>query len=340
MALRPHLIAGIIAGCVGVAAQPLPHLVPPVIRARDEHQYDAMKSAPVILLAEFTSATPSSAIWEVNKPAEVGGPMSPTIPMGLMQISAKVLVTIRSSQPETVTFYSWIYAGGSHGGSRLFNPQPGSIHIVFLREEGGILHTVGDYPAYDVEVPTRWLAAFVSEWGSLQNIGSNPLERIAAAHLKAEFEGVPDGEREHFSRGMQTLIGITSPFFVARQLDMMCRQLANPTGRSAACYTAAQAFPGRCQDYQLAMEADTPPLDGLRKLLEYCEASTPETIADLRAANWPLPDSESSWTITPERHRLALRLYASAMDAEFHQAACEAALSMPEARDIPECSSH
>ncbi len=301
-----------------------------------------MKSAPVILLAEFTSATPSSAIREVKKPAEVGGPMAPTISMGLMQISARVLVTIRGSQPETVLFYSWIYAGGKHGGSRLFNPLPGSVHIVFLREDSGILHTVGDYPAYDVEVPTRWLAAFASEWNSGQNIGPDPLERIVAAHLAAEFEGVPDGEREHYSPGLQTLIGITSPFFVARQLDIMCRQLANPAGRSAACYTAAQAFPGRCQDYRLAMEADTqlPPVDRLGKLLEYCEASTPELISGLRAANWPLPDSESNWSITPERRRLAMRLYASAIDADFHQAACEAAFSMPEARDIPECSSH
>jgi hypothetical protein len=134
VALRPRLIAGIIAGCVGAAAQPLPHLIPPVIRAHDEDRYEAMKSAPVILLAEFTSATPSSAIWEVNKPADVGGPMATTIPMGLMQISARVLVSIRGSEPETVLFYSWIYAGASHGGGRLFNPRPGSIHIVFLRE--------------------------------------------------------------------------------------------------------------------------------------------------------------------------------------------------------------
>jgi hypothetical protein len=339
MALVPRLIAGVIAGCVGAAAQPLPYLVPPVIRARDEARYEAMKSAPVIVLAEFTSATPSSAVWEVKKPAEVGGPMAPTIPMGLMQISARVLVSIRGSHPETVRFYGWVYAGGSHGGSRLFNPRPGSIHVVFLREDGGILHTVGDYPAYDVEVETRWLAAFVSEWGS-QDIGSNLLERIVAAHLKAEFGGVPDGDREYFSPGLQTLIGITNSFFVARQLDMMCHQLANPTGRSAACYTAAQAFPGRCQDYRLAMEADTQPGDGLRKVLEHCEASTAETISDLRAANWPLPDWESSWSITPERHRLAMRFYASAIDPEFHQAACEAARVMPEARDIPECPSH
>lgn len=299
-----------------------------------------MKSAPVILLAEFTSATPSSAIWEATKPAEVGGPMSPTIPMGLMQISARVLANIRGSQPDTVLFYSWIYAGARHGGNRLFNPRPSSIHIVFLREDGGILQTVGDYPAYDVEVPTQRSAAFLSAWDSLQNTGPNPLERIVAAHLKAEFEGVRDGDREHFSADMQTLIGITSPFFVARQLDTMCRQLANPPGRAAACYTTAQAFPGRCQGYRLAMEADSPSSDRLRNLLEYCEASTPETISDLRAANWPLADFESSWSVTPERHRLAMRLYASAIDAEFHRAACEAAFSMPEARDIPECSPH
>jgi hypothetical protein len=33
-----------------------------------------------------------------------------------------------------------------------------------------------------------------------------------------------------------------------------------------------------------------------------------------------------------------MRLYASAMDQEFRTVACEIAATMPEARDIPECS--
>ena len=129
---------------------------------------------------------------------------------------------------------------------------------------------------------------------------------------------------------------------MAGQLDTLCRQLANPSGRFAACYTTAQAFPGRCQYYRLAMEAETeaPRNDRLHKLFAHCEASAREEISGLRAANWPLPDFESGWSLTPERRRLAMRLYASAIDTEFHQAACEAAFSVPEARDIPECSSH
>jgi hypothetical protein len=33
-----------------------------------------------------------------------------------------------------------------------------------------------------------------------------------------------------------------------------------------------------------------------------------------------------------------MRLFASAMDPDFHSAACSAAAAMPEAKDIPECA--
>jgi len=47
-----------------------------------------------------------------------------------------------------VTFYTWIWNSGMHGGPRLFHPNPGSVHVMFLRRESGYLHTVGDYPNY------------------------------------------------------------------------------------------------------------------------------------------------------------------------------------------------
>jgi hypothetical protein len=339
VAVGRHLSAGIIAACLSAVAQASPQAVGPVIHARDEDKYQAMKSAPVILLAEFTSATAVSGIRDVPKPLEVGGPMAPTIPMAWVQISARVLLTMRGPERSAVQFDSWMYAGGKHGGSRLFHPSPGSVHVVFLREDNGILHTVGDYPAYDLEFPTRWLPAFISQWKSGKSLDADLFERIAAVQLQAEFESIRAAEREYFSPGMQALMGLTSPFFVAGQLDTLCRQLANPSGRFAACYLSAQTFPGRCQAYRLAIKADLEGTQayGLFKLLEYCEASAEEEISALRGSNWPLPDSESSWSITPERHRLAMRLYASAIDAEFHKAACEAAFSMPEARAIPEC---
>jgi len=249
---------------------------------------------------------------------------------------------MRGPEHDAVKFYSWMFAGGKHAGSRLFRASPGSVHLVFLREDYGILHTVGDYPAYDLEFPTGWLPAFISLWGSGQTLDADLFERIAAVRLRAEFESIPAAEREYFSPGMHTLIGLTSPFFVAKQLDTLCRDLANPFGQFAACYASAQAFPGRCRNYLLAMETEgaTPRDHGLHKLFVHCEASGREEIAGLRAANWPLPDVQSGWSITPERRRLAMRLYASASDTEFHQAACEAAFGIPEARDIPECSAH
>lgn len=74
--------------------------------------------------------------------------------------------------------------------------------------------------------------------------------------------------------------------------------------------------------------------------LARCEAQEQDTIGWLRTNNWSLPPgSEYGWSPTAKRHRLAVRLYASAMDVNLRAAACAAAATMPEARDIPECAS-
>jgi hypothetical protein len=331
-----RLGAALLAAALCTAASPA-NRIPTVIHAREEDKYQAMKSAPLIILGEVVNAKLISEARDVEKPKEVGGPMTPTIPLHLAQISAKVLLTLRGTERSSVQFYSWVFASGKHGGPRLFHVSPGSSHILFLREDGGYLHTVGDYPAYDLEVPSQWLPAFISQWNAGQDNGSDLLERLATTRLRTELEEMTSNRRDYWSYNTFDLIGLTSPFFIANKLDAFCHQFRNPFGRYAACEWTAREFPGRCGAYRLAREVDSKGVEAgpFAQELENCEASG--SIQYLRSTNWPPPFWEDDWRSTPERHRLTMRLYASAMDPEFHNAACQAAATMPEASDIPEC---
>src|ERR1700730_7990788 len=103
--------------------------IQPVIYAQDDQAALAMKSAPVILLVKITAVKLPGDMRTVAKPPEVGGPMTPTIPLYLARIRADVLLKLRGSVGRTVEFYSWVWASGSHGGPRLFHPTPGSSHV-------------------------------------------------------------------------------------------------------------------------------------------------------------------------------------------------------------------
>jgi hypothetical protein len=312
----------------------------PVIHARDEDRYEAMKSAPFIVMAEIESAKLVSNARDVEKPAGVGGPTAPTIPLHLAQISAKVLLTLRGTNLNTIEFYSWVWASGKHGGPRLFHPYPGSSHILFLRDDHGYLHTVGDYPSYDLEIPSRGVPTFISEWKSGSESRSDLFERLTTVRLGAELDtyDTSPADRWHtWSFDIHDLMGLTSPFFVASKLDSFCRNFANPFGQVAACEATAREFPGRCEAYRVAKKIATKGMEVsfYPDWAGDCEARMEDSIAFHRSRNWPL--FLFGWSETPERRRLAMRLYASATDPEFHKAACDAAATMPEARDIPEC---
>ena len=70
--------------------------------------------------------------------------------------------------------------------------------------------------------------------------------------------------------------------------------------------------------------------------LARCEAQEVNTIGWLRTYGRRYPGPDLRKPVRAEQKRLAMRLYASAMDRRVREAACEAAASMPEARDIPE----
>jgi len=138
---------------------------------------------------------------------------------------------------------------------------------------------------------------------------------------------------------MDDLTGLTGEFYVASQLDSFCLHLANRFGRFAACEGTAGLFYGRCEAYRLARAADSAGVEAthVTQALARCEAQEVNTIGWLRTNNWSLPPGggDYGWSPSAGRRRLAVRLYASAMDANVRTAACAAAATMPEARDIP-----
>ena len=315
----------------------------------DEEAAAVMKSAPVILLVTITGISLPGDMRRVKKPPEVGGPMTRTIPLYIARIRAKVLLTVRGSVGNDIEFYSWVWASGSHGGPRLFHPTPGSSHVMFLRREGGYLHTVGDYPSYDLEVWSRFVPGMLAAWNSGRNSLADPLERLVALRFRAEFESLSSSQlreqvslpvpKNYYVDGLPDLARLFDPFFVATQLDEACRHSTNPLGRFAACRATAEEFPGRCQAYRLAEEAYSEGVASsvVARDFQHCAARAQSLIRDLCSSHLPLRGFYYNWNPTPEGRRAALRLYASAMDPELRQAACQAAAAIPEARGIPEC---
>jgi len=326
-------------------------IIRPVIYAEDDQAAVAMRSAPVILLVKITGAKMTGDVRNVAKPPQVGGPMVPAIPLYFARINADVLITVQGQTRTAVEFYSWIWASGSHGGPRLFRPNPGAIRVVFLRDEGGYLHTVGDYPSYDLVLHSDWLPKLLSAWKSSQRSGGDPVERLLALRIRAEFESLSESQlRAHFgddgpkvnyhwATDTDDLVRLGGPFFVVTQLDDICLHSTNPSARFAACFVTARYFPGRCEAYQLARKATTDGFGGglLADLFTSCHVAEHNRIDDLQSGGGPRWGFYGA-SMAPQHRRETLRVYATAMDNEVHNAACEVAATIPEARDISECS--
>lgn len=166
--------------------------------------------------------------------------MVPVIPLHLARISAKPLLTIVGSATSPVEFYSWVWASGKHGGTRLFRATSGSVHVVFLTRESGYLRTVGDYPAYDIEVRLQFVEKFITNWKAGYLRGADLLERIAAVQLKAELETLDETEAAKYWLNTWELATLTSREFVVTQLSNLCASLTSPWARAKACTEHAQ----------------------------------------------------------------------------------------------------
>ena len=325
-------LALVIAGCHSPA-----RTIRPAIYSRPESKYQAMKLAPVIVIAEVLDY---KLITGPRKVLDPGNALNPPrwIPLHLARISANAVLGLRGNLRGPIQFYSWVWASGQHGGERLFRPLPGYWHVLFLREDNGYLHTVGDYPGYDLPIPRDLVTATLAGLQTAPENGSDVVERIVSVLLRSELESA-NGIYWSYTPNTMDAEGLTSWFYVAGLLESFCRHLANPFGRFAACMALPNEFSGRCEAYRLALEADSAGVEAERvtAALARCEAQKESAIAFYRSNGWLDPTISEGWRPNAERHRLAMRLYASAMDPDFRAAACEAAADMPEAHDIPEC---
>jgi hypothetical protein len=206
-----------------------------VIHSDDQQKAEAMRSAPLILLAKIEDVELYREPRQVENPESVGGPMVPVIPLHLAKISAKPLLFLRGSESDHITFYSWIWASGKHGGPRLFHATPESFHVLFLKRDYSYLHTVGDYPSYDIEVRSDRAQNFTSGWEAEPLRGEDLLERIAAVLLKADLESLDEADAARYWLNTYELVELTSRKFVASQLSNLCSSLPNPGGRVKAC---------------------------------------------------------------------------------------------------------
>jgi hypothetical protein len=230
------------AGLVTATCHPVQDAIVPVIPATASARAAAMKSAPVVVIAEIQSESlVSKRPKQVEKPEGIGGPMAPRIPLYLAKITAKALLTLRGAEPKNIEFYSWVWASGKHGGPRLFLGYTGSVHVLFLKNDAGYLHTVCDYPNCDLQIGSKWSTALIDTWRAGYGQDMELAERIVAVRLKGELAGVQD-DLSDYSRDMYDLVDFTSPSFVVGQLGSLCQSLTNPVGRKIACsFYAEQA---------------------------------------------------------------------------------------------------
>jgi hypothetical protein len=109
------------------------------------------------------------------------------------------------------------------------------FHVLFLRRESNYLHTVGDYPSYDIEVRSHCVQNFTAGWEAGLLRGEDLLERIAAVLLKADLESLDEADAARYWLNAYELVDLTSRKFVASQLSSLCSSLPNPGGRVKAC---------------------------------------------------------------------------------------------------------
>ena len=262
-------------------------VIRPVIHASEEEKYQAMKTAPVIVLAEVTGYELVSGPKKVGKPADGRNPAW-MVPLYLARISADVKLALRGGLRGPIQLYSWVWASGQHGGERLFQPYPGYNHILFLRDEGGYLHTVGDYPHYDLEIRRNWLQEVAAGLQSVSPNGSDVFERIVAARLKAEFKTATVISPNYWPLDGDDLAGLTSPFYVASVLDSLCRESLNRFARFAACEAIGSQLRGRCDAYRLARKADVEGVEAefIGGAFQRCEALEPQIIDWFNKNRW------------------------------------------------------
>src|SRR5580698_1726629 len=117
------MVLGIV-GCNSPA-----RIVRPLILTQPEAKYLAMKSAPLIVIAEVSDYKLVSGPREVEQPGDALNPKSTMVPLHLARMSANVLLPLRGGLRGPMQFYCWVWMSGTYGGARLFRPFPGYVHL-------------------------------------------------------------------------------------------------------------------------------------------------------------------------------------------------------------------
>ena len=313
-------------------------MIEPVTHVQSGDNYRAMRSASHIVVAEILGSRILAGPRSVVRLGDHGrGKVSnkPDIPLFLARILVKTKLNLRGELEGQVELYSWIWNSGKHGGARLFHPGPGTTHIFFLTKTAGYLHTVGDYPGYDIPISKALLPDVLERLRATSD--PDVFQRITRALLESELASATT-----FSNQYSPLLegaSLTSSYYVATLLDQFCHQMRNPPGRFAACMASAREFPGRCRAYGLAMQIGSPKIDRayIERQLAQCTSREHDSIAFYSARGWPAPWRDAGQGKGPEDRRRTMLLYASALDPGFRAAACNAASAMTEAADISEC---
>lgn len=226
------LTALLLAGC-----QSPGRLIRPVV-SRDVHEIGTrMRGAPIIVLAEIEEMRRILGPRDLPKrPSEFapGGYFMP-IPIVLAEIRARVPLVLRGSTPSEITFYSWILAYGSHGGYRLFNANPDTTHLLFLEQNGPYLHTVGDYPAHDLEMRESYVPIFTRRWRQDRPQDLTDIERLTAAWIETNLETLSSPGPPHYCRDYMDLVKLTGFDFIQSQLAAHCRAFPTALGQASAC---------------------------------------------------------------------------------------------------------
>ena len=186
-----------------------------------------MQSASVIVLAKVLDYKLVAGPREVEEPAQGPNPAT-MIPLHLAQISANAVLALRGTVRGRMRFYSWVWASGQHGGKRLFRPYPGYCHVLFLREESGYLHTVADYPAYDLALPCNRLSSIISGWQSGSGEESDLFERLVDVLLKTHLESADAIYENYEPPAMEDLVGLASDFFCRKSARLILSRLSKP----------------------------------------------------------------------------------------------------------------
>jgi hypothetical protein len=308
----------------------------PILHARPEDRYPSMRAATDVLLVKILHSALVSGPRDTPKPAELGGPATPTIPLHLARVRAQVLLSLRGGRTGTVGFYSWVWASGKHGGPRLFSAIPGDCHIVLLRRDGPFLRSVGDYAAYDLPIPCGLTDAFMAEWNAANPSEADFWARFVRTYLHTELAQMRSFDRNYWPNEVIDLAGLTSTLQLASLLDAYCVGSGPVHGRFAACVATARQFPGRCEAYRIALQLAAETEGGQRIAQWECECRTriPSMLRWARTHNWPIRAFGPQWQETPEQQRMRLRVYASAMNPEVRGSVCA---QTAERIDIPEC---